>query len=115
MSRPAPTGALDWAVPNAAKSDGSGGANDTDPPSRVSMRADESGRAMDSMVPGRTHLRISCDPGTWAVAAVLRLLRLVGEQRPERERIRLAVGALDDEALRAAADVTQLQGSNLVG
>src|SRR5689334_8348153 len=51
----------------------------------------------------------------WAAGRLPDLLRLVREQRPDRQRIRLPVRALDDEALRPAADVSELQGRDLVG
>src|SRR4029079_2077196 len=93
-SRPASAEVVDRpprATSSAWRSDGLGGANDTEPSRTVSMRANVSGRAMDSMGPGRATRRLSCDPRKAVDAARRRLFRLVGEQRPDRQRIGLPV------------------------
>ena len=54
------------------------------------------GPAMGPLVPGRAHLRISCDPEV-AADQTAELDGLLGEQRSENHRVGLAVRAFDEE------------------
>ena len=89
-----------------------GGANDTERSWRVSTGG--SGSAMAAMVPKPAYPPVSCEVPCfrelWMTTGYGRLLGLVGEQRPERQRVHLAaVGRRDGQALEAALDVLEAE------